>query len=392
MRRILAFIALTGCCLPRASAEEITALTTNNELVFVDHATPATGARKVTLTGLNGETIIGIDYRPATGGLYGLSNANRLYLINPQTGAATTVGAAGAFTLSGTRFGFNFNPTVDRIRVVSDTEQNIRLNPNDGTLAGTDGALAFAAGDPNAAANPNVVACAYTNSFPGAAATVLYDIDSTLNVLTLQSPPNNGALVTVGGLGFDTTENVGFDISGTTGRAYAAYTVAGVVGLYTVDLSLGTSTFLGVIADPVTLGSATVRAIAVASPTRLVNLSSRGRVGVGADVLIGGFVTKGGTTTKVLFRAIGPSLAGFGVAGPLADPTISVYDAAGNLVGSNDDWMSTQSVQITATGFAPTNPAEAAVLLTVGPGAYTAVVSGKAGATGVAVVEAYEIP
>ena len=78
----------------------------------------------VAITGLvGGETIVGIDRRPANGGLYGVSSANRVYFINSTTGAATQVGADGAFTLNGTSFGFDFNPTVDRIRVTSNVDR-----------------------------------------------------------------------------------------------------------------------------------------------------------------------------------------------------------------------------------------------------------------------------
>src|SRR5262249_34672066 len=156
-------------------------------------------------------------------------------------GAATQVGGAGAFTLSGTAFSFDFNPTVDRIRVISNTGQNLRLNPNDGTLAATDTALAYATGDPNAAATPRAVGSAYKNNFEGATTTTLYDIDSSLDILVTQSPPNSGSLNTVGALGFDTSDLVGFDISGITGIAHAALTApAGNASqLFKIDLTTG---------------------------------------------------------------------------------------------------------------------------------------------------------
>src|SRR4030095_14815219 len=101
-----------------------------------------------------GENVLGIDFRPATGELYGLGSTSRLYRIGIANGAAVQVGA-GPFSplLSGTDFGFDFNPQSDRIRVVSDAEQNLRLNPDNGTIAGVDTNL-----------NPpgNVVAAAYT--------------------------------------------------------------------------------------------------------------------------------------------------------------------------------------------------------------------------------------
>src|SRR5215212_5729150 len=122
----------------------------------------------VPVTGLQaGETLVGIDLRPATGALYGIGSSSRLYTINPLVGTATQVGTAGAFTLNGTSFGTDFNPVPDRIRQVSNTEQNLRLNPNDGALAATDAAL-----------NPagNVVAVAYSNNVAGASSTTLYAI------------------------------------------------------------------------------------------------------------------------------------------------------------------------------------------------------------------------
>lgn len=393
MKKLLLALSLSAASAGLAPAEVLTGLTDANYLLFFDHATPGTVSRSIQVTGLGGANLVGIDYRPATGGLYGLGNNSRLYLINPTTGVATAVGSAGAFTLTGTRFGFNFNPTVDRIRVVSDADQNLRLNPNDGALAATDGNLAFATGDANFGANPNITAVAYTNSFAGSAATVLYGIDSTLNRLVSQNPPNAGTLNSLGALGVDPAEAIGFDISGVTGRAYAVFNVGGTVGLYTVDTLTGTATALGTIGaapEPVAAGS--VIALAAPSGTRWVNLSSRGRVGTGGDVLIGGFVARGGASSKVLLRAIGPSLSAFGVTDALADPVIEVYDASGNRIGTNDNWQDTQATEITATGFAPTNANEAAFLVTVQPGAYTVVVTGKNGGTGVAVVEAYEVP
>src|SRR5262245_50999519 len=96
----------------RAGAATITGVTTTNVLVTFDSATPGTIATSVAVTGLQGgETLLGIDRRPATGALYALGSTSRLYLINATTGAATQVGSAGAFTVSGTAFGFDFNPT-----------------------------------------------------------------------------------------------------------------------------------------------------------------------------------------------------------------------------------------------------------------------------------------
>ncbi len=211
-----------------------------NQLVRFDTATPGTVTNIGTITGLQaGETILGIDFRPANGQLYALGSTSRLYAINFRSGVATQVGTAGAFTLSGTAFGFDFNPTVDRIRVVSNTGQNLRLNPDTGALAATDPPL-----NPG---TPNVNAAAYTNNFAGATTTTLYDIDTTANALFIQNPANNGTLVLVGPLGVVATNSTGFDIGPFGGPAFAALTVGGVSGLYTINLGTGTATLVGAI-------------------------------------------------------------------------------------------------------------------------------------------------
>ncbi|UFH54087.1 DUF4394 domain-containing protein [Spirosoma sp. KNUC1025] len=213
-----------------------------------------------TITGLQtGETLLGIDSRPVNGQLYALGSSSRLYSIAvtaTSSWSAVAVGSAGAFTLSGTDFGFDFNPTVDRIRVVSNTGQNLRLNPIDGTLTGTDGTLAFSP----AGATPNVTAAAYTNNFAGAATTTLYDIDirSGSAVLLTQNPPNIGTLVTVGSLGVEAESANGFDIGGMSGTAYALLRVSGTTRLYTINLTNGSAT-----AGAAIPGNPTVRGFAV---------------------------------------------------------------------------------------------------------------------------------
>src|SRR5262249_46734491 len=210
------------------------------------------------ITGLSqGESVVGIDFRPANGQLYATTTANRLYTINPSNGSATPVGSAALTTaLSGQSFGFDFNPTVDRIRLVSNAGQDLRLNPNNAAVAGVDGMLAFAAGDPNAGQTPNVVGSAYTNNFAGSTATTLYGIDSNRDALVTQGTavgvtpavsPNTGQLFTVGGLGVDTNDMVGFDISPVTNAAFASLTPPGsrVSNLYTINLTTGAATLVG---------------------------------------------------------------------------------------------------------------------------------------------------
>lgn len=254
--KLLAMAGLLGSTfIGTASASVVYGLTSTNTLVSFDSATPGIVTGNVSISGLStGEVFRGIDFRPADGALYGLSSNSRLYTINTATGAATAIGSSGQFSLSGNAFGFDFNPTVDRIRVTSNLDQNLRLNPTSGALAATDGALAYAAGDVNAGANPNIVGSAYTNSFNGATTTALYNIDSLLDVLVTQAPPNNGTLNTVGSLGFDTGENVGFDILSMGNMAFASLTgPGGTSSFFSVNLASGAATSIGVIGNGLTL-------------------------------------------------------------------------------------------------------------------------------------------
>lgn len=390
----LAILAVIASAMVSAQAEPLVGLTSDNRLIFFDSATPATITKTLNVTGLaTGETLLGIDFRPRNGVLYGLGSSSRGYLIDVSTGEAFA-GATGAFTLNGTRFGFDFNPVVDRVRITSDADQNLRINPDDGTLTATDGTLNYAAGDRNAGANPNVVGSAYTNNFSGATATVLYDIDSALDTLVIQNPPNSGTLNTVGSLGVVTSDNVGFDISGVTGTPYASLTVSGVTSLFTINLASGAATLVGPIASSSTLGGATVVDISAVpvTPTRIRQLSTRARVGTGQDVMIAGFITRGGQPTTMVGRAIGPSLAAKGVASPLQDPVLEVYDGNGALIAVNDDYgTSAQLAQIQASGLAPTDARESAVYGTIAPGDYTVLVRGKGTDTGIALVEVYDV-
>ena len=133
-----------------------------------------------------------------------------------------------------------------------------------------------------------------------------------------------------------------------------------------------------------------------ASASTLGNISTRGLVGTNDKVMIGGIIVVGGGSQEVLVRAIGPSLTGFGVAGALADPVIELHDPQGALIETNDNWKfksdgSSQQAEIEATGLPPTNDAESAILATLNPGAYTAILTGKNNTTGVALVEAYQL-
>ncbi len=123
------------------------------------------------------------------------------------------------------------------------------------------------------------------------------------------------------------------------------------------------------------------------------NLSGRGFVGFGDDVLIGGIIVGGptGSMQRVLIRALGPSLGSAGVASPLANPTLSLRDANGNVIANNDNWQDSQPADVAATGLAPPNTKESAILMLLAPGKYTAIVTGKNGNTGVGLIEFYSL-
>ena len=214
------------------------ALTDDNNLISVNSDFPSQITQKVAITGLMAnEKMLGIDFRPATGQLYGVGSSSRLYVINAMTGAARALGTA-AFTpaINGTIVGFDFNPTVDRIRLVTNAGQNLRLNPETGTVAATDGNL-----NPG---TPSVSEVAYTNNTAGATTTTLYAIDVNTDKLYIQNPPNNGTLVEVGSLGVDAQGAAGFDIT-SNGVGFAALRVAGKSELYVVNLTTGRVLKLG---------------------------------------------------------------------------------------------------------------------------------------------------
>jgi sugar lactone lactonase YvrE len=127
--------------------------------------------------------------------------------------------------------------------------------------------------------------------------------------------------------------------------------------------------------------------------TQITNLSSRGFVGTGDDVMIGGTIFRGspGAAYRILVRAIGPSLASFGVASPLLDPALSLHDANGNVIATDDNWKDSQQLEIAATGLGPTDDRESVIIATLPAGAYTAIVRGVNGTTGVGLVEVFNL-
>ncbi len=255
---LLGLIFIAGLINANAQSATIYGLTTGNQLVRFNASTPGTLTTVGAITGLQGgENILGIDFRPATGQLYGLGSTSRLYVIDKTTGAATSVGVIST-PLTGTNFGFDFNPTVDRIRIVSNTGQNLRVNPANG-VAIVDGAI-------NPAAN-QATGAAYTNNFAGATTTTLYDIDASTDILYTQNPPNNGTLVAVGPLGVDFQAVNGFDYFSGNNTAYAVSASGlGTPQLYTINLTTGAATAVGAIGGALNFTPLTGIAIETGAP------------------------------------------------------------------------------------------------------------------------------
>ncbi len=245
---------------------EFYGVTQSGLLAKYNAMSPGTTISSVPVTGLQpGESILAIDFRPATGELYGMGSSSRLYIINHATGSARMVGTE-AFTpaLSGNIVGFDFNPTVDRLRVVTSAGQNLRLNPETGTVAVTDGNI-------NGPAGASVNAVAYTNSKAGAAATTLFDIDIVTQKLYKQIPPNNGTLVEVGSLGVMPTGEGGFDISSDNEAVLASLYVDGKSSLFKIDTATGAASRIGDFAGADAVNGIAIPTNAVAYATDEMN-------------------------------------------------------------------------------------------------------------------------
>jgi hypothetical protein len=302
-------MGIVGLAVQQPASTAMVALSADGtQLIRFSSNSPGT-AVTIAIAGITAsETLVGVDYRPQTGQLFsfgvnGTANNGTVYVIDPQTGAATALGTAGQVAFvdgsgaavdlpdAASGYGFDFNPTVDRIRVVSDSGLNFRLNPNDGTAV--DGNLNNTAAPPagtntdgpiNAlpAGATGVSAAAYTNSFGQSltgGVTTQFVIDAASNTLFIQNPPNAGTLtiptpITLGGAALDFTTASGFDIpsnvrvttsasappAGSTG--FAALTVGGASRLYSINLLTGAATDLGALAANVSglaAGQSTVR-------------------------------------------------------------------------------------------------------------------------------------
>jgi hypothetical protein len=263
---------LAGCALPPAeppgplARETILAVSTDLQLLRFNAGQPQKLLDSRPLGGLQpGERVLGIDYRVARGQLFALGSSGRLYRIDPATALATAVSGPFAVALRGSQFGFDFNPTVDRIRVLSDAGQNLRLHPDTGAVIDadpktegvqTDATPAFDAADPNAGRTPSLVAAGYSYPPDNDKITTNYAIDARQGTLVMMGSregvqpvvsPNSGRLFTVGALRAGDFADASLDISDVKNAAYAALTPAGAnsSGWFRIDLATGAATRIG---------------------------------------------------------------------------------------------------------------------------------------------------
>ena len=266
---------VAGCAAPVQEPlelrEQVVAVTAAHELLTFNAARPDHIMERRPLQGLPpGDKLVGIDFRVARGVLYALAQSGRLYTLELGTGQLTPVGSGTPpVALKGSVFGVDFNPAADRVRVVSNLGQNLRLHPDTGAQVDGDGSrpglqsdpyLRYAWSDVNHAHSPEVVAAAYTYNPNDGKLTTNYAIDRALGVLVMQGSregetpvvsPNSGQLRTVGSLGLGPLTDASMDISDVNNTALAAVRTAGdpKTRLHLVDLNTGKATLLGVVAD-----------------------------------------------------------------------------------------------------------------------------------------------
>jgi len=228
---------------PSPRSDRMLVATTNqNQLLTFNARNPERIRDIQAISGLPaGVSLRGIDFRPKTGDLYGVGSDSVVYRVNPSTGIAIAEGPAFTPALRGQSYGVDFNPVVDKIRVVSDDRQNLRLNVDEGTVLSADADL-----NPGM---PQVVAAGYENSSFSVnqpAATTLHVVDAASDSLFTQSPPNNGTLTNPRKLRVDVGLNAGFDIAGADNVGYLSNATSGRgTGLYTVDVPTGKTKWLG---------------------------------------------------------------------------------------------------------------------------------------------------
>ena len=254
---------LSACATPEPVGpprkEMVFAVTAAAELIRFNAGQPQRVLARQPLQGLPaGDALVGIDDRVARGVLYALSASGRLYTIDTASAALKPVGAAPAATLQSATVGVNFNPVADRVRVVTDTGQNLRLHPDTGALAATDPAVACAPGDVRHGQAPRLAAAAYSDNKQNDTLTTNYAIDRAAGTLVTQGSvegvapmvsPNTGQLRSVGPLGTGPVDAAALDIADTDNTALAALRQGGRTSLHLVHLATGTATRIGTVGD-----------------------------------------------------------------------------------------------------------------------------------------------
>jgi hypothetical protein len=258
---VAAAAALLACASPVEPAgkprpETVFAVTEAGTLIRFNAGTPRQLQQSQPIVGLMAdESLVGIDFRVARGVLYGLTSKGRLVTIDTATAQLRSAGNAAPVALSGTRFGVDFNPVADRVRVVSDSGQNLRLHPDTGALAATDPALLRGADGRPAA---GITAAAYTYNKRNDKLTTNYALDASRGWLVTQGSveerepvvsPNTGRVADVGALGTGAVDDAAFDIADIGNSALAALRQGGRTRLYAIDLASGKATLLGSVGD-----------------------------------------------------------------------------------------------------------------------------------------------
>jgi Domain of unknown function (DUF4394) len=234
---------------------KVIGLTDDSRLVSFRALSPQRARDIGYVSGLTGTdtALVGIDFRVQDGKLYGVGNGGGVYTIDTSTAQANFVNSL-TVPLAGTLFGVDFNPAADRLRIISDTGQNLAHNVNALGVTATNGTLTYTPPPATAVPALGVSAAAYTNNDLNqpATATTLFDIDTTLDQVVIQSPPGNGILVATGKLGVDAGPSAGFDIysqlSGgvtVTNVPFATLQVNGAYRFVLVNLTTGQATSLG---------------------------------------------------------------------------------------------------------------------------------------------------
>jgi hypothetical protein len=239
-------LALTAAALAAAAASvpadaaTIAGIRNTNYIVLID-----TDQKKVTGWAKldKGASLVGIDVRPADGKLYGVTPDGAIVVVDHKTGKWEKKSQISEALPKGVRFSVDFNPVADRMRIVTSTGMNYRINVDDGKTT-VDGSLKYAEGDANKGKQPRVIAGAYSNSVAGTKETALYDIDAANNTFLRQAPPNDGILNTLGKLGAKVNGDVAFDVLADGKGGNTGWMLMGGT-LYTVDIASGATRSVG---------------------------------------------------------------------------------------------------------------------------------------------------